>query len=464
MSRGRPRPDVEPPTSLTGIRAAQEANFQRMLDLCFAAHPHYRRLWGEQGLRRDEVRSLADLPKLPLTRKETYVADPEAFRLRVEALPALPPEERTLWEVVYTTGSTDQPAPFYGTTHDHYSRIFQLRRMAEIAGIRRDDVVVNLFPLTAVPHQGFLSALYGTLWVGARLVAPFTGRPLGSFPLHRDTDHAVDLAAAHRATILWGISSYVRRVVQRAEALGADLSSVRLCLVMGEGCPPGMREDIRRRLRWLGAGEVVINNGYGFTEMQGPAPECCEGSGYHLPTPTEFAVEILDPESLAPQPDGCPGLVVLSHLNRRGTVLLRYLVGDCSALTWAPCPHCGFAGPRFTMAPYRTGGLVKVKGTLVNLAALHEALWGLPGLEEHQVALTKADRADPFSADVLVVRAAVAEAPRAAVGSEIARRARATCAVTVEVEFVPADYFAEPLQEYKFRRIVDERPAGGRLT
>jgi phenylacetate-CoA ligase len=450
--------------SAAGIRAAQEANFQRQLDLCFAAHPYYRRLWAEHGIRREALRSLADLPRLPLTPKETYMADPEAFRLRVEDLPGLPLEERTLAEVVYTTGSTDRPAPFYGTTHDQLSRIFQLARMAEIAGIRREDVVLNLFPLTAVPHQGFLSALYGTLWGGARLVAPFTGRPLGPFPVHHDTDHAIDLAVQHRVTVLWGISSYLRRVVQQAEARRADLASVRLCLAMGEGCPPAMREDIRRRLRGLGAREVVVNNGYGFTEIQGPAPECREGSGFHVAAPTEYAIEILDPDTLQPLPEAVPGLVVLSHLNRRATVLVRYLVGDTSALTWEPCPDCGFAGPRFTLAPRRTGGLVKVKGTLVNPAALHEALLGLPGLEEHQVVLAKADRADPYSADVLVIRAAVAEADRARVGPEIGRRARAACEVGVDVEFVPVDHFAGQFQGYKFRRVVDERPAEGRLS
>jgi phenylacetate-coenzyme A ligase PaaK-like adenylate-forming protein len=450
--------------SAAEIRAAQETHFQRQLDLCFAAHPYYRRLWAERGVRREALRSLADLRALPLTPKETYLADPEAFRLRVEELPALPLEERALAEIVYTTGSTDRPAPFYGTTHDQYSRIHQLARMAEIAGIRRDDVVVNLFPLTAVPHQGFLSALYGTLWPGARLVAPFTGRPLGSFPVHHDTDHAIDLAVEHRATVLWGIGSYVRRVVQRAEARRADLGAVRLCLVMGEGCPPDMREDIRRRLHGLAARDVVINNGYGFTEIQGPAPECREGSGYHLTAPAQYAIEILDPDTREPQPDSAPGLVVLSHLNRRGTVLLRYVVGDVSALTWTPCPDCGFTGPRFTRPPRRTGGLVKVKGTLVNVAALHDALLGLAGLEEHQVVLTKADPADPYSADTLLIRAAAAVRDRAGVAAEIRRRVRAVGEVTVDVAFVAADHFAARFGDYKFKRFVDERPGEGRLT
>ena len=237
-----------------------------------------------------------------------------------------------------------------------------------------------------------------------------------------------------------------------------------ICFVMGAGCPPGMREDIRWRLHGLGARDVVVNNGYGFTEIQGPAPECREGSGYHVSAPTEYAIEILHPDSHRPQPDGAPGLVVLSHLNRRGTVLLRYLVGDTSALTWAPCPHCGWTGPRFTMEPRRTGGLVKVKGTLVNVAALHDALLGLAGLEEHQIALTKADHADPYSPDVLVVRAAVNEADRPRVRREIVRRARAACGVTVDVAFVAPDHFATQRPDYKFKRFVDERPTEGRLT
>ena len=80
------------------ILGAQETNFQRMLDLAFAAHPYYRRGWGAAGIRREAIRSLADLDKLPLTRKETDLADPEAFRLRVEDVPGLPAEERTLWD------------------------------------------------------------------------------------------------------------------------------------------------------------------------------------------------------------------------------------------------------------------------------------------------------------------------------------------------------------------------------
>ena len=98
------------------------------------------------------------------------------------------------------------------------------------------------------------------------------------------------------------------------------------------------------------------------------------------------------------------------------------------------------------------------------MGTLHDALLGLAGLEEHQVVLTKADGADPYSADVLVVRAAVGGPDRPRVGPEIARRARAACEVTVVVEFVAADHFAARLPDYKFMRFLDERPADGRLT
>jgi len=94
------------PPSVAEIRAAQEANFQRLLDLCFAVHPYYRRLWAERGIDRRALRSLADLPALPLTPKDAYMGDPEAFRLRIAHVgvfrgspgwPTSPASGRTTW-------------------------------------------------------------------------------------------------------------------------------------------------------------------------------------------------------------------------------------------------------------------------------------------------------------------------------------------------------------------------------
>ena len=83
--------------------------------------------------------------------------------------------------------------------------------------------------------------------------------------------------------------------------------------------------------------------------------------------------------------------MLLTHLNRRGTVLLRYVAGDVVALTHEQCPHCGRWEPRFLGSPYRVDGLTKVKGTLINPAVILDGLSGLlsRGVREYQVVISR---------------------------------------------------------------------------
>ena len=441
------------------LRERQNVLLPRMMRLCAVAHPHYRRVLRERGLTADDFRTVEDLRRLPILRKREYVQDPEQFRLRLEGIAGLAPEETTLAEVIYTSGSSGKPTPFYDTVHDRFARIHHLGRVATIAGVGPHDTVMNLFPLSAVPHQGFLSAMWGAMAVGSKLLTGMTGSAYADYPVHNRMDDAIEMIERERATVLWGITTYVRRVVLHAQALGKDFSAVRLAMVMGEPCPLPMREDLRQRLRALGSPAPIINNGYGFTEVQGPAIECVEEGGRHQAVPDQFYTEIVDPDTGSPVADGEPGLLLVSHLNRRGTVLLRYAPGDVVALSHERCPHCGRWEPRFLGGPQRADGLTKVRGTLINPAALHEQLAQLlhQGVAEYQVAVTREDRQDPFSQDVLVVRVAGDEAAQERAARAVPRLVKQAVEVTPSVEFLPADGFAEIAASYKFSRFVDER-------
>src|SRR6185369_1614065 len=124
------------------------ARLRRTLAAVAAAHPFYRVRLRELGVSADDVRSLDDLQALPLTRKDDYISDPEAFRLRPEDLPAdFSSEERVLWDVAYTTGTTSgRPSPFYNTAHDAYSIWDQARRCNAAEGLVVSDRVANLYP------------------------------------------------------------------------------------------------------------------------------------------------------------------------------------------------------------------------------------------------------------------------------------------------------------------------------
>ena len=220
-----------------------------------------------------------------------------------------------------------------------------------------------------------------------------------------------------------------------------------------------MRDDIRDRLKAMGSHSLIVNNGYGFTESQGPAIECVEFGGMHQAVPDQFYFEVVDPQTGDLAADGEGGMVLLSHLNRRGTVLLRYVVGDIVAMTHETCPHCGRWEPRFLGRPYRADGLTKVKGTLINPASLHDRLSHLlrKGVAEYQIVINREVPGDPYSSDALVLRLACNQADRERLVRDAQEAVRGTVDITPVVEFLPADAFSEIAGGYKFRRFVDRR-------
>lgn len=439
------------------LRPAQEARFAHQMDLIFQAHPYYRVVFGKMGLTRSDVRSLDDLQILPLTYKEDYIAQPEAFRLEMEKIHGATQDERTLWDIIFTAGSTASPTPFYDTSYDHYARISQLKRAAEIAGITPDDTVMNLFPLTAIPHQAFLSAIYSTQAIGAKLLSAFGGNFDAGFGLLRRSTEALEIIQKHKVTVLWGIGFFLRRLIMSAQELACDFSSVRLVMPMGEGCPAGMRRDIRRRMELLGAKGVKVLNGYGFTEKHGPSMECNELKGFHVPKPARYFFEFLDPTSLERVPEGKPGLVVMTHLDRRGTCLLRYVVGDICSMTHEACSDCGKWEPRFNMLPYRTGGIIKIKGTLITVSTLYDTLSNIKEIEEYEIIATQTDPSDPFSEDALLLRIACEDGAKSELASKVPMDISRVAEVTPQIEFVPVHYYASTLKDYKFKRFRDER-------
>ncbi len=445
--------------NIDSLRERQNRYVPKMIQLCFDAHPYYGPLLRKLGLTPSDFRTVYDLRKIPPLPKAEYAADPEAFRLNLDNVTGLSPEETTLADIVYTAGSTSKPAPFYDTMHDRFARVQLMGRAASIAGVGPHDTVLNIFPLSSVPHQGFLSGSWGPMASGAKLLTGLTGRPYADIPVHRRMDEAIDIVETQKVTILWGITTYVRRFIVRAQELGKDFSSVRMAMVMGEPCPPFMREDIRSRLMEMGSESPTTNNGYGLTETQGPAMECVELGGMHQPSPEQFFFEVIDKDSSEPLPDGEPGMMLVSHLNRRGTVLLRYVGGDIVTLDHKTCPNCGRTEPRFIGTPRRADGFTKIKGTLINLGSIQDDLAVLlrKGVVEYQILLTTQDRSDPLSQDAFVLRIACSEQERARILFEATEILKNSAEITPEIEYLPPDAFEEIAGGYKFKRVIDER-------
>ena len=175
---------------LTVIEQRQSEKLRAMLDLCLRGHPYYRRVWADANINVSQIQTMAHLQQLPLTHKSDLMGAPDRFRLH---LPELPLQERTLWEIIYTTGSTTDPTPLYNTTHDYNAYLFQSQRVAAISGIRETDVIANLLPLTPAPMGAFARSAANAYAAGATIFAALPGASYGPLDVRRPLDEAVRL-------------------------------------------------------------------------------------------------------------------------------------------------------------------------------------------------------------------------------------------------------------------------------
>ena len=436
------------------IEAVQQSALAEMMDLVCERHPFYRSVLADRNLRRVAFRSLSDLAKLPVTTKAAYMREPERFVLSGEGLPE---EMRMVWDTMYTTGSTSgRPTPFVSTSFDFYNILALQRNMLRLRGVTQHDIIANLFPVTRAPHGAWIRTLHAAASLNIPVVSAMPGNPSPYFDLGNGLDEVVRIVERHKATILWGVPSYVNRVLERAARLGADFSPVHRVFVTGEALPEASRGALREALRRSGAERAAISISYGSTEMQGGMVECAPGAGYHNPAPDQFLVEVVDRDTHEPLPDGEPGLVLLTHLKRRGTVLLRYALGDISERSRERCPHCGAATERLMTLPRRADALVKIKGMLVNPDLMLEALEAELGARAFQVVIAGADPDAPLSADVLSLR--VSGDTDAVLAERLAATVKQAVGVTPSVDFVHADALADPSASWKAKRFIDRRP------
>lgn len=442
-------------TDTNDLDTLREERLRRTLATVAAAHPYYRDRFKAAGIVAADIATLDDLQRLPPTPKQDYIVDPERFRLVPDDLPAgAAMEERVLWDIAYTTGTTSgRPSPFYNTAHDAYGIWDQARRCNEAEGFLPADRVANLYPLAGFPTGAFLSVVRSTMIAGLPVVHGLTGGAHSDFKVRNSLAEALAIVERFRPTVLWGVPSFVRRFLDEAVRRGSDLSAVRLVITSGEPVPQALRAEFKDMLAQAGAGAVDIRARYAFTEMQGGLVQCADHAEGQNVTPDLYYLETVDPDTGRRLPDGEPGHLAITHLHRRGTVMLRYLVGDVVTLSRQPCPHCGRIGERVVATPRRTGNLVKCRGMLVNVDVVSDTVLALPGVSEFQIVFRREDRTGAM--DEMVLR--IEHPEDAGLRETVTARVRQAVSLRPEVEFVPRGGLYDHEQSIKTRRVVDTR-------
>jgi phenylacetate-CoA ligase len=441
---------------LQELQSLREERLGRTLRAVAAAHPFYRARFRALDIAPESIRTLTDLDRLPLTTKDDYIADPEAFRLRADDLPDdFGNEERVTWDIAYTTGTTaGRPSPFYNTTHDAYAVWDHARRCNQAEGVGSGDRVANLYPIADFPTGAFLSVVRSTMILGIPVVHGLTGSANSEFKVRNSLAEAVEKVQAFAPTVLWGVPSFIRRFLDEAMRRSADFSHVRLVITSGEPVPPALRADIAHQLARVGAGAVQLRARYAFTEMQGGLVQCAEAAEPQNLGPDLYYLEVVDPATGLKLPDGESGHLAITHLHRRGTVLLRYLLGDIVALSRNPCPICGRAGERALTTPRRTGNLVKCRGMLVNTDLVLDTLSAVEGIGQFQLVFQR----EHGAMDRLVVRIE-SDGDAASLAEQVTRRVRDAVSLKPDVEFVSPGELYDHERSIKAKRVLDLRTA-----
>ena len=445
--------------SLLGIEKIQGEKLQHMLKLCQLGHKFYQRLWKKKGFNVENISNVHELESLPLTQKQDLMCTPNDFRLNLPL--DYPLHERALWEVLYTTGSTADPVPIFNTTYDYHAYLYQSKAVAEISGIYESDIIANLFPLTPAPMGAFVRSAGNAYAIGSKIFAALPGGAFSPFDLQNSLDQVVSRIEKHRASILWGVPSYIRRLLLRALELSVNLSSIRMCAITGEATSVALREDIRRCLRDMGVKNPLIFNRYGSTEL-GAFAQCREEGDWHNPTPDLQYHEIVDPVTGQRLSDGERGALAVTHLDRRGTVLIRFLVGDIVSIDRSPCPHCGRTSERIVGPVVRTKDLVKVKGMLINPDVLLSALQSLAFIAEFQIVIQNENKQDTLSMDEMLIRVELKSECNIDSSNKIKEQVNRAVNITPRIEFVNRGEIYRVGEQIKAVRFIDNRVTSDR--
>ncbi len=396
----------------------------------------YRQKLEAAGLTPDSIRSLADLRQLPFTTTDD-LRDGYPFPLR-----AVPFEQVT--RIHASSGTTGRRKVLSYTQKDiddwthFFARCYQ---MAGVTPLDRVQIAVGYGIWTA--GAGFQ---HGCEKLGAMAV------PVGP----GNIDLQIQCLLDFQSTVFCSTASMALLMAEEIHHRGiADKIAVRKVIYGSERSSVSMRKKISELF-----GGAELFDITGLTELYGPGTgiECPEHDCIHY-WGDYYCLEIIDPETLQPLPDGEWGEMVITTLCKEGSPLLRYRTRDITRILPGPC-QCGSILPRHSRIRGRSDDTIKFRGVNIYPSSIDTILSAVPGLgSEYQIRLTREAATGRDHMRLVVERAEGVPASR---GPELMHEAghqiKKQLLVSAELELV--DYGSLPRSERKSQRVFDSRLEG----
>jgi len=343
-----------------GLESIQLRRLQHLVARVYKKVEPYRRKMDEAGVRPDDIKSLADLAKLPFTVKDD-LRDNYPFGLFT-----VPLEE--VVRVHASSGTTGKPTVVGYTAKDIEIWAVVMARALRCAGATKGDMIHNAYGYGL--FTGGLGAHYGIEKLGATAI-PVSGG---------NSKRQINIMCDFGSTVLLSTPSYALNLADAMDAMKIDPKSLslRVGIFGAEPWSESMREEVERKLN-LKATDI-----YGLSEVMGPgvAQECLvTDRGMHI-CEDHFLPEIVDPETGAVLPPGEKGELVFTTLTKEAFPIIRYRTKDISRLIYEPC-GCGRTLVRMEKVTGRTDDMLIIRGVNVFPSQVEHVLVGIEGVEPH---------------------------------------------------------------------------------
>lgn len=343
-----------------------------------ACSSFYQEVFRQHGITAESIRSLEDIRKIPFTTKAdmraNYPFGLVAGNMREDGV-----------RIHSSSGTTGTPTVIVHSQHDLDSWANLVARCLYSVGVRKTDVFQNSSGYGM--FTGGLGFQYGAERLGALTVPAAAG----------NSKRQIKFITDFKTTVLHAIPSYAVRLAEvfLSEGIDPATTSLRTLVI---GAEPHTDEQRKKIEQLLG---VKAYNSFGMTEMNGPgvAFECTEQNGMHIWEDC-YLIEIIDPETGEPLPDGEVGEMVLTTLDRDMMPLIRYRTRDLTRILPGECP-CGRTHRRIDRIKGRSDDMFIIKGVNIFPMQIEKILVQFPHLgSNYLITLDTVDNQDEMIVEV----------------------------------------------------------------
>jgi len=395
----------------------QLERLQATINRVYRNVPFYHRKLQQLNIAPEDVQTLADVKKLPLTTKNDLR---DGYPYEMFAVPL-----REIVRIHSSSAATSKPVVVGYTKNDlkHWAEL--VARIMSAAGMTKDDVVQVAFDYGL--FTGGFGMHYGAERLGASVIPVSSG----------NTERQIQIMQDFRTTALVGTPSYALYMIEMMKQMGISPAGMflRVGLFGGEPMSDRTRSEIESRLG------IVATDNYGISAVMGPgiAGECELKDGLHI-NEDHFLVEVIDPDTLEVLPEGEYGELVITTLTKEGLPMIRYRTRDVTKINLEPC-RCGRTSARMAQVRKRTDDMVIVRGVNVYPAEIESLLFDIEHIEpRYQIVIDREAGLDHLTLNVELSSQMVSDQMQKLVELEetIKRRVHAVIGLTPRVKLVEA--------------------------